>query len=149
MITNRTEAELAQVFADIANANPSVAFFSYGNREQIFSDNHDQVFPSIYIQIISSTVALQRITRIYRIYSLDKPVAPVSVDHQSFEFDTALPNARDTALVNLTDTLTSIRNFDLQGYTLDLVGELATSDREKEGEVAWAGNFSIGQDYII
>lgn len=149
MIINRTEKQYADLFKQAAEDHLSLDWFDYGNLEQIFTNNADLIFPALYLQLIDTTIGDGVVTRQYRMYVLDTPVQDTEQNHQLFEYDDNLPNSRDTTLQILRDIVTTVQNLDRQSFKLEVTGAAATSDREKEGEVGWATNFTITNDYII
>lgn len=148
-ILNRTEKQYAELFKTAADEHDSVNWFNYGNMEQIFAENHDLLFPAVYIQIVNATIGDGTLTRQYAIYTFDKPVIDMQVDHKAFEYDDNFVNSRDTALQILKDIVTTVKNVDRQSYTLAVTGAAQRSDKEKEGEVGWSSTFTIQQDCLI
>ena len=88
-VNNYAQKALIDLFKSAAQLHPSINYFSAGHLEYIFGDNHDQVFPSLYIQTLGAEYNTDEVRQEYsfRAYLFDKPVQDTQVDHTEFEYD--------------------------------------------------------------
>lgn len=148
-ITNYTNKEQIDLFRQAAEDHTAVNWFDAGPKEFIFSNNTDLIFPAVYIQTTGEELALGRKETSYAVYVFDKPLRDTQVDNQAFQYDSNIATARDTAFQILKDVLETVKNGNLQNFTLTVDGAIALSDREHEGEVGYSSLITIAADCII
>lgn len=146
MIIKHTQKGLIDLFRTASEDHVSVNYFNAGNLEKIFSENHDQIFPAIYIQTLSSEYDGTSQSFSFGLYGFDKPVRDQEVNHQAFEYDSNLIDSKDTVNQILKDIIAVVKFANLQNFTISFDTPITPSDKEQEGEVGLSVTISITQD---
>lgn len=146
MITVYTQKTLVDLFRQASEDHVSVNYFNAGNLEKIFAENHDLIFPAIYVQTLGGSYQDAQQSYQFRLYGFDKPVVETQQDHQAFEYDAAIIESKDTVNQILKDIIGTVKFANQQNFILAFDSPLAPSDREQEGEVGFAVTLTITQD---
>lgn len=145
-VTTYTQKGLVDLFRTAAEDHAAVNFFNAGNLEKVFSENHDLVFPALYIQTLGGSYLDAQQSYQFRLYAFDKPLIDSEQDHQAFEYDSNVIESKDTINQILKDILATIKYIDQQSLAITFDTPIVPSDREQEGEVGWAVTISITMD---
>lgn len=148
-ITTYTNRQAIELFQEAARDHVSVNWFDSGPMEYIFNNNKDFLFPAIYLQTLGEELTLGRRISTYALYVLDNSLRASEVDHQEFEWDTRLVDSRDTTFAILGDIVKTVKDANLQNFTMTVTGAIALSDREKEGEVGYSASVTIDAPYRL
>lgn len=143
LLRNLNEGRIIALFRDAAQAHLSVNWFNAGRLEYIFSDQHDEEFPAVYLQTLSGSLNDQVQSYSFRMYVFDVAATEPELNHRAFEYDTNLIVSRDTSIQILKDLVGDVvvANRQTFGYTFDT--DFALGDRENEGQAGWAVSFTM------
>lgn len=146
MITIYTQKTLIDLFRQAAEDHVSVNFFNSGDKEYVFAENHDKIFPAVYVQTLGSSYQDAQQTHSFGIYAADKPAIDAEQDHSAFEYDSNLATSRDALNQIIKDITATVKFANQQSFILDFNTPIAESIKNTEGEIGLAVTLTITQD---
>ena len=146
------ERDLIQLFANAAQSHSSVNWFDHGARDFTFTSMANIQYPMIFLQSTGAAAGDNRITYNFTVYSLVSPLPEPEVNEMTFEWDTAIVDARDQSLQILKDIVGRVRLTNLQNFTLTHSAWVQDGDRlvtdNDANAVGWRTDISIEMDFV-
>lgn len=146
------ERDLIQLFSTAAMEHTAVHWFDAGSRDFTFTNMANIEYPMVYLQSTGASAADNRITYNFTVYSLVQPLPEPEVDEMNYEWDTAIVDARDTALLVLKDIVGRVRLTNRQNFTLTHTAWVGDGDRlvsdNEANAVGWRTDITINMDFI-